>query len=569
MTPARRLVVVALAALLVAPASAGAATRLGPDIAAAGAPDEDCGAVTCSAVGLDGAAIAVPSDGVLTSLQLRHGPATGGLATAEVRLVAYQRAGLSLTAVRESGAVTVPATTDADRTDTLAVSLPVRAGELVGMKVASGWAGSELKVLGAAAGQTAARYAGNHLAGATATYAALADRAVLFNATLQADANGNGLGDEDEAGAGGGAGTPPDATPGTEPGGGGTPTPADAGARPGACATGTGPGPQAGAARDNVNHVDVALDGRGRAHAIARGVFRNHVFYAGPGGTRVLENAQTDGQVALALDRRGRPVTLWGSAPPEVVNGLVRYCPRLNLATGPGFGRTILFGLPDGTKALSLADLAADPRTGTLHTVYDIAGRLVHQPLGGRAQTVPGVADPHQLRISFGGGTLAVAVRDARDTLTVLTRRGNGSWRRALRVRGAGDFDVAVGSDGRPRLAIVRGAVPRLSIYNGRRLVHTALPAQAVGVGVSTGGRIHVGFSLRSRPSRNPFGTAANGLVHLASNASATRGRLGNVERSVGFSPARIAVAVRGSRVAFAYGHPGRSGRLTVRTRRG
>lgn len=565
MTPARRLVVVALAALLVAPASAGAATRLGPDLAAAGPPAQDCGAVTCSAVGLDGAAVAVPSDGVLTSLQLRHGPATGGLATTEIRLVAYQRAGLSLTAVRDSGAVTVPATADADRTDTLSVSLPVKAGELVGIKVASGWAGSELKVLGAAAGQTAARYAGNHPAGATATYAALADRVVLFNATLQADANGNGLGDEDEAAAGGGGGGA--IPPGTEPGGGTPTTPADPGTA--ACATGTGPGPQAGAARDNVNHVDVVLDGRGRAHAIARGVFRNHVFYAGPGGTRVLENAQTDGQVALALDRRGRAVTLWGSAPPEVVGGLVRYCPRLNLATGPGFGRTILFGLPDGTKALSLTDLAADPRTGTLHAVYDVAGRLVHQPVGGRAQTVPGITNPHQLRIAFGGGTLAVAVRDARDTLTVLTRRGSGSWRRALRVRDAGDFDVAVGGDGRPRLAIVRGAVPRLSIYNGRRVVRTTLPAQAVGIGVGAGGRIHVGFSLRSRPSRNPFGTASNGLVHLAANASATRGRLGNVERSVGFSPARIAVAVRGSRVAFAYGHPGRSGRLTVKTRRG
>jgi hypothetical protein len=110
--------------------------------------------------------------------------------------------------------------------------------------------------------------------------------------------------------------------------------------------------------------------------------------------------------------------------------------------------------------------------------------------------------------------------------------------------------------------------VGRLAVFTGRRLVGTTLPARAVGVGVGSNGRIHVGFSLRGQPSRNVFGTAANGLVHLALNPTATRGRLTNVERSVGFSPTQIAVAVRGRRVAFAYGHPGRSGRLTVKIRR-
>ena len=54
----------------------------------------------------------------------------------------------------------------------------------------------------------------------------------------------------------------------------------------------------------------------------------------------------------------------------------------------------------------------------------------------------------------------------------------------------------------------------------------------------------------------------------VALNGSATRGRAYSVEKSVGYSPAQIAVDARGKRVAFAYGHPGRNGSLTVKVRR-
>src|SRR5690606_9847943 len=71
--PRLRLLPLLVAVVAAVPAPAGAVTRLGPDLNAAGPPTGDCGASTCAALETGPYAVKIPPDGVLTKLHLRHG----------------------------------------------------------------------------------------------------------------------------------------------------------------------------------------------------------------------------------------------------------------------------------------------------------------------------------------------------------------------------------------------------------------------------------------------------------------------------------------------------------------
>lgn len=82
------------------------------------------------------------------------------------------------------------------------------------------------------------------------------------------------------------------------------------------------------------------------------------------------------------------------------------------------------------------------------------------------------------------------------------------------------------------------------------------------------GNRPQVVLTRSGRPTCvRGFGCLSNGIHHLDANATVTRGRFSMVQSSVGYSPARLAVAVRGRKVDVAYGDPGNNGYLTVRPR--
>lgn len=569
-----------------------ATQRVGPDLTTTSAPVANCGGQTCSAVQSEGpSAAAVPAAGTITRFRLRHGPVPGGIMTTEVRLAVYTRSGDSFTVVRESGPLEVPSTTATDRTDTFVVSVPVAAGQYLGVRVISAWAGNdaELKVLGDGGGaDVVASYAGNHPSG-TATYTRSTGSVVLFNADLETGTSDGGSG----TGGGGTGGTESGGTGGTGAGGGDTgggggttatcPTSAGSVTRPsvrsqsspgsaGKLRVAKGGGSWRGGAvlrNDKFFEVKLAYDANGRRHVVGRGGAYQDVYYAGPSGKRRVAQSGWGGGSGLAIDGRNRPVIGYGDTEPQTVNGRIVFCPRFRTVTGTS-RPTDLRALPDGAKAFSYTELGSDPKGGRVHTAYDVGEQLYYQPVGGKPVKMP-FTRPRVVRVAVGGGVVAVAASNDSNTLVLFTRKGvTGAFTKRTIAKGVGHYDLAVARDGNPKIAFTRRG--RLHVYNGKGIVASNIPAFRVGVAADAAKNIHVAFS----PSDSPdcYGnvvrvwcTGRNGVFHLRLNAQGTAGRWTTVQSSIGYSPARFSVATYRSQAAIAYGDPGANGYLKVRTK--
>lgn len=570
-----------LAGVPLSPATAATTVTVGADLSASGPPTQDCGAQTCNVLQAEGPGrTLVTATGTAKKLRVRHGAvASGGaLMSTDVAVVVLTRSGSSYTVVRVGAAGSLPVSTDPDRVTELPVNLPVQAGQYLALRVSSAWAGSEVDVIGAgSSGDVAAVRSDNHQSG-TLTYSDKPALQALFSVDIEAgDAGGGDPGTGDP-----GTGDPSTGDPGTDdpgtgdPGTGdpGTGTPGDActpapfppkkirgkATRAGGRGNWTG---QVVGKQDNFNDVRLRYDAKGRTHTAGRGVFHQGVYYYGPGGSWQLDSSQTEGSVGLAMDRKGRPVVAWGATKPSS-GRVIEYCPQLYLTQ---VGRTpqVVRRLPAGSSGFYYVDLAGDRRTGKLHLAYEVGNRLTYQLVGGRPERL-GVTGVREVRIAAGGGTVAVAARTAQGGLTVLARKGTGAFKKVVGASGIQDFDLAVSPTGRLSAAWSAGAVPKLSVYNGKRVVRTRFKAETVGV-AALGDRTHVAFSLRGAPACWWFyGCAGNGIYHLTLQGS--RGRLSTVQGSVGYSPSRLSVDVVGRRVGIAYGNPADSGHLTVRSRR-
>lgn len=587
-----------LLAALPVPTGHAAPQRVGPDLTTASAPAANCGGQTCSAVQLEGpGATEVPTSGTITRFRLRHGAVPGGLLTTEVHLAVYSRSGDSFTVVRESGPLTVPATDATDRTDVFAVSVPVVAGQYLGVRVLSAWAGSdaELKVIGAgASSDTVGRYIGNHASG-TAAYGRIPGSVVLFNADLETGGTGDGDSGGDSGGGTGDGGSGGDSGGGTDGGGsggtggsgGGTtatcPTSAGSVTRPtvrsqsspgsaGKLRVAKGGGSWRGGAvlrNDKFFEVKLAYDANGRRHVVGRGGAYQDVYYAGPSGKRRVAQSAWGGGSGLAIDGRNRPVVGYGDSEPQTVNGRIVFCPRFRTVTGTS-RPTDLRALPDGAKAFSYTELGSDPKGGRVHTAYDVGEQLYYQPVGGKPVKMP-FTRPRVVRVAVGGGVVAVAASNDSNTLVLFTRKGvTGAFTKRTIAKGVGHYDLAVARDGTPKIAFTKRG--RLHVYNGKGIVGSNIPAFRVGVAADAAKNIHVAFSPSDSPDcyGNVVGvwcTGRNGVFHLRLNAQGTAGRWTTVQGSIGYSPARFSVATYRNRAAIAYGDPGANGYLKVRTK--
>lgn len=587
--PLRAGILAGLLSILI-PASAGAAQRIGPDLGAL-APVARCDQASCNLVQLAGAAgAASPADGVIVRYRVKHGQASSALD--QVRLLVLERRGDQLALVRQSDAAylgTSPATEE------FAVRLPIAAGQLIGLRVESTFTPAVPVLTTSGPGEVTGRYAGTQATGAAAPYAGAEGVTLLLNADLEPS---GGSGQPGGSGGSGGSGKPG----GSGGSGGGTsPTtpapPADSAVScpPSAAASAaTGrsravapvarrllrvaPGARVAArwrttivdATDNYNEVDAAYDGRGRLHVAGRGALRKAVVYRGPSGQRVIESTNDDGSVAVAVPRTG-PLVGYGMDHASSANGRLIYCDVLKLAAGPGFAPQVFLAQPENETGFFFADLAADPRGATTHAVYELGRarpRLFHHVVGGARQELAltgGVL--RQARIEASGPTVAIAARTD-GALAVYVRRGGGPFRRTVVARGTGAFDLALGRDGRPRLAFSdrRG---RLALFTGRRVVRTGAPVSAVGLATGPGGRMEVAIAPTAQAcDRSSIWHCRRGGLYLLSvNARATRARTSVVQSTTGFAPVRIAVATHGAKVAVVYGDPAHSRRLTVRSR--
>lgn len=565
-----------LTAALLFPAAANAElVSVGTDPATGPAPTAHCGAVTCSATQLaPEAALVAPASGRITQLRLRHGKViTGSLMQTTVRVQVYSRSGSTLTLQRQGAAVTMAASDAADQLSTITTDVAVNAGELVGVQLASAWAGSETPILGVVSGETAGRYAGYHASG-SADYAAVSDQRLLASIVIDTAATGTG-GTGGDGGDGGAGGDDGDGGGGTSTGMGCESLATIAAGYPTAWRRGSWPARGRGWAgrvigrQDNFNEVSLALDARGRPHVAGRGVFRGGAFYFGPRGSRQVGRAEklTGDGVSVTLNHVGQPVLSWGSTDSVVdASGLIRYCPALWTSVGPRFTGTPIAALADGQEGFSYSDTATDS-AGRVHAAYELGERLYYDPPSGAPLRLALPGKARGLRMVIRGTRVAIAARTDGDRLVLFT---GSRTRFAARTLGTsvGEFDVAFGADRRPRVAFADGAPARLAVFDGRRVVRTDVSVGTVGLGMR-GNRPQVVFTRSGRPTcMRFFGCLSNGIHHLDANASVTRGRFSMVQSSVGYSPSRLSVAVRGSLVAVAYGDPGNNGWLTVRSRR-
>lgn len=595
-------------------APAEAATAIGEDPATATPPERDCDTQYCTLV-QTGPASAAPADGVVTGFTLRHGRGVAGINPTTVRLVVLTpTGGHDYTLSARSEPVAVGATSD-DQVLRSAVRLPIAAGQLVGIAVENAWAGmsSRLATLTAvAAADSIVHQLGQSHASGTHTYSPSPAYRLLLSAQLEPDVDGDGYGDESQdgdngsglGGPGGGAGRaqPPGGTPA------GPVTPgAGAGTTPGSpvCPTArtqrntrragvlrSGNAPSAVSTRrrtarrttgksiwrstvidrsDNYNDVAAAFDRTGHLHVAGRGAFHHRVVYWGPHGLRTVESTNDQGSVAIATPRSG-PVVGYGTDHTESAAGRLVTCDVFKLATGPGFTPSAEWAHDHNDTAFFFAGLAADPRRRELHAVYE-TGRskpqLHHRTLGEAPTHLPLTGGPlRDARIAVRGTTVAVAARTDRHLL-VFTRRGkNRKFQRTKIASRAGQFDVALGSDGRARLAYIdRGG--RLALYNGRRTVSTRAPMALVAIAAGDGDALHVAAvpTAQSCHTTSVWECRRGGVYHLRTNSAGTRGTVSTVQSTTGFATGRLAIAVRGSKVAIVYGDPANNKQLTVKRR--
>lgn len=583
------------AGLSASPAVAAGATRIGPDLGSAPPPAVGCGAATCAATQLAGGAGATaPADGTLVRFSLRHGPAASALGET-VRLLVLDGSGQRLRVVRQSPPFTI-STQAADAVSTFRVSVPIAAGQRIGVLVQSTFAQSDswLRVAGAAGGATVGQAAGLPVVGAAGDFAPAGDRLLLLNAELEPAAGRSG-------GAGrGGRATRGAARPRRGRSGNGTARPSapvctaaggvvartaaaiplaavrDAAApprrtlrlRPAAGAAAGWPARRIDAS-DSYNEVDAAFDRHGRLHVAARGGFRHRVIYAGPRGKKLVEATNDQGSVAIAAPRSG-PVVAYGMDFPDARGGRLVYCDVLKLARGPAFRPAPVLAQRVGDTGFFFADVDADPRGTRLHAIYELGRRapqLVYRPLGGAAQRLPLVGGTlRQARLAVRGGTVAVVARTD-GALNLLVRAGR-RWTRTVLARDAGVFDVAVGPDGRARVAFADD-LGQLRLYTGRALVATGIPAASLGLAVDGAGRLHVALTPTARACHTTsiWDCRRGGIHHLRIDPDGRGGSAATVQETTGDAPGDLAIAVHGGAVAIAYGDPARSRMLTVRRR--
>ncbi|HVM19287.1 MAG TPA: hypothetical protein VM307_04935, partial [Egibacteraceae bacterium] len=314
----------------------------------------------------------------------------------------------------------------------------------------------------------------------------------------------------------------------------------------------------------------LVFDRKGRRHVAGRGGAYHDVFYAGPSGKRRVFASAWGGGAGLAIDAKNRPVVGYGDSEARTVNGLIVFCPRFRTQTATAKHKT-LRALPDGGDGFEYTELASDPRGGPVHTAYSIGEQLHYHRMGAKPLKLP-VSRTRVLRVAVGGGVVAVGSLTDRGVLTVFHRKGtSGAFSKRSLGNGVTHYDLAVGRDGVPRVAFARKG--RLHVFNGRKVVASAIPAFRVGIGVDRDRRVHVVFSPADHPNCRGsvvavWCTNRNGVYHLRLDRGAARGTWTRVQPTVGYSPARYSVATTGRTVAVAYGNPANRVALTVRSRR-
>lgn len=321
-------------------------------------------------------------------------------------------------------------------------------------------------------------------------------------------------------------------------------------------------------ASDNFNDVDATFDARGALHVAGRGAFRHGVTYWGPAGKRAIEATNDQGSVAIAAVGT-TPVVGYGMDHPESAGGRLVSCDVLKLAAGPGLTPTAVYAHAQDDTAFFFSDLAADPATNAVHAIYEVgrsAPALAYRRLGAAPERLPlSGGTLRQAQVAAAGDAVAVAARTD-GGLVVFVRRGSGPFAAQPISARAGTFDLAMGRDGRPRIAFVDGA-GRLALFNGRRVVRSRTAVVGVAIAVDRRGRMHVAAAPTAQACHTTWiwECTRGGLYHVRTTAAGTRGVVSTIQSTTGFAPGRIAIAVHGTRVAVAYGDPAQGKALTVR----
>jgi hypothetical protein len=325
--------------------------------------------------------------------------------------------------------------------------------------------------------------------------------------------------------------------------------------------------------------VKVAFDDGGRLHAAALSAPRTRLRYYGPAGARTVDPNTRSKATAFGFAVLGdRPLLSWQAWLTERVapdycpqcTGVDRNYDQLRWAGGPAFEHGELARTDENGSGFLFNDIAADRQTGALHAAYSYgrADQLVYQAQDGAATALP-LRGVQAVDIAAGAGTVAVAAANA-GKLVLFTRSGAGGWKQRALGRSAGSFDIAVGVDGRARVAVGDGP---LRLWTGGRMMRSKLGVDQVAIGVDRGGRMHVGYTRAKRPTCRGYGIfgrvcSNNGIGYLRVNATGTRAQAhGVVKGHIGYSP-RLSLAVTpAGKVAIGYADPSRNYRPAVRTR--
>lgn len=552
-------------ALLVAAPSGAMAATIGTTN---GDPDRGCD--DCTVVSRAAAA----SGTTITSFNLRH---SGSVAGAQVAFKTLREDGFSsYTVVRSTGLLALPAASS-PTTTTFAIpdGLPIAAGELIGVYVSNAGAGP-VNVVASGGSAGYATQSGNVAPGSSGEnfWAVFSAGDLLLSGTDGSGSSGTGSPGGGDSGGGDGSGgggssycQSPTASPARVASAGSAPV-----ARP---ALRTGGGARTARRQWRGQVLDrssssrgylqarIELDRRGRRHVIGKELNPVEINYFGPGRRRGVGETDFSPDVALAVTPAGRATAAYSRTMFEGTGA----CEVLFLAAAPGFAAQPLAVRPGNDPGYLFKDIAADPSGRGIHAAYNVGRKdvLIYQRVGAAPERLP-LSGVRRVRVAAGPrGQVAVAAsNDSR--LVVFTRKGRGRWKSRTIGRRVGSWDMDVGRDGQPRVAFKSGLYLRL--FNGKRVVRTRLFVDQVALAVDRRKQLHVAFTKVGGP--NCFGyirrdtCVSNGIFHLRTNSSASRGRIQVVQRSVGQSPP-LSIAVSGRKIEVAF--PQAGGALYVRRR--
>jgi hypothetical protein len=193
----------------------------------------------------------------------------------------------------------------------------------------------------------------------------------------------------------------------------------------------------------------------------------------------------------------------------------------------------------------------------------------VYRVVGGAGPESLPLTGVQSIRVAAYGGTVAVAASTSKG-LTLFVRTGGGAFKAKPITKGQGAWDMAMGTDKKPRLAFQKSL--RLQLYDGLKVVATKFPVDEVAIAVDSSKRMHVAFDLvpkggcfQSRlASLAGAACIKNGLYYLRTDAKAKPGKIGKVGDMAQSSP--LSIATQKGKVAIAYADRGSKSALVVRT---